>query len=116
MPSESPVSRDHYSTIRTGDLVVDLETSVVTANGERVWLTAKEYGILELLSLHRGPPSPRRCFLATSTAEGTSRGSGSSVFLSAICAKSWHMRRAVNTISRPFAVGAIGSAIWWKYL
>ena len=42
------------STIRTGDLVVDLETRVVTADGKPVRLTAKEYSILELLSLRQG--------------------------------------------------------------
>lgn len=41
------------STIRTGDLVVDLETGVVTADGKRVWLTKKEYCIFELLSLRQ---------------------------------------------------------------
>jgi two-component system, cell cycle response regulator CtrA len=35
--------------IRTGDLVVDIETRVVTAAGKPVRLTGKEYGILELL-------------------------------------------------------------------
>jgi two-component system cell cycle response regulator CtrA len=44
---------NHQSTIRTGDLAVDLETGVVTADGKRVWLTEKEYCIFELLSLRQ---------------------------------------------------------------
>jgi two-component system cell cycle response regulator CtrA len=50
MPSEYP----HQSTIRVRDLVVDLETRVVTVNGKPVRLTSKEYSILELLSLRQG--------------------------------------------------------------
>jgi DNA-binding response OmpR family regulator len=47
-------ARNHQSKIRTGDLVVDLETRVVTADGKPVRLTAKEYSILELFSLRQG--------------------------------------------------------------
>jgi two-component system, cell cycle response regulator CtrA len=48
-------SRGHaQSTIQTGDLTVDLDTKKVEINGIRVHLTAKEYKILELLSLRRG--------------------------------------------------------------
>jgi two-component system, cell cycle response regulator CtrA len=47
-------ARNHQSKIRTGDLVVHLETRVVTADGKPVRLTAKEYSILELLSLRQG--------------------------------------------------------------
>jgi two-component system, cell cycle response regulator CtrA len=42
------------STVRTGDLVVDLNTRVVSVDDQPVHLTGKEYGILELLSLHKG--------------------------------------------------------------
>ena len=45
---------DRPSTIQTGELVVDLETRVVSVNDKRVRLTGKEYGILELLSLWQG--------------------------------------------------------------
>ena len=45
---------NHPSTIRTGDLVVDLATRVVTADAKPVRLTGKEYSILELLSLRKG--------------------------------------------------------------
>jgi two-component system cell cycle response regulator CtrA len=47
-------ARNHQSKIRTGDLLVDLETHVVTADGKPVPLTGKEYSILELLSLRQG--------------------------------------------------------------
>jgi two-component system cell cycle response regulator CtrA len=46
-------TRNHESKIRTGDLLVDLETHVVTADGKPVGLTGKEYSILELLSLRQ---------------------------------------------------------------
>ena len=49
----SSPARNHQSNIRTGPLVVDLETGVVTADGKPVRLTAREYSILELLSLRR---------------------------------------------------------------
>ena len=44
------------STIRTGKLVVNLDTRVVSVDSQPVHLTGKEYGILELLSLRKGPP------------------------------------------------------------
>ena len=47
-------ARNHQSKIRTGDLLVDLETHVVTADGKPVGLTGKEYSILELLSWRKG--------------------------------------------------------------
>jgi two-component system cell cycle response regulator CtrA len=47
-------ARNLQSKIRTGDLLVDLETHVVTADGKPVPLTGKEYSILELLSLRQG--------------------------------------------------------------
>jgi two-component system cell cycle response regulator CtrA len=42
------------STIRTGKLVVNLNRRIVTIDDQPVHLTAKEYGILELLSLRKG--------------------------------------------------------------
>jgi DNA-binding response OmpR family regulator len=49
----SPV-RDHLSMIRNGDLIIDLERRIVTADGKPIRLTGKECGILELLSLRLG--------------------------------------------------------------
>jgi two-component system cell cycle response regulator CtrA len=45
---------NRQSTIRTGDLVVDLKTRIVSVDGKLVPLTGKEYSILELLSLRKG--------------------------------------------------------------
>jgi two-component system cell cycle response regulator CtrA len=51
------------STIQTGDLVVHLNTRVVSVNDQPVHLTGKEYGILELLSLRQGTPVTKEMFL-----------------------------------------------------
>jgi len=42
------------SVIRTGKLVVNLDTRIVSVDDRAVHLTGKEYGLLELLSLHKG--------------------------------------------------------------
>ena len=42
------------STIRSGDLVVDLDSRVVLVDDKPVRLTGKEYSVLELLSLGQG--------------------------------------------------------------
>ena len=47
-------ARNRQSTIRTGDLVIDLETRVVSVHDSPVRLTGKEYCIVELLSLRKG--------------------------------------------------------------
>ena len=47
-------ARTRQSTIRTGDLVIDLETRIVSVHDKRVRLTGKEYSIVELLSLRKG--------------------------------------------------------------
>ena len=51
------------STIRTGKLVVNLDTRVVSADDQPVHLTGKEYGILELLSLRKGTTLTKEMFL-----------------------------------------------------
>ena len=57
-------SKDHSeSTIRTGKLVVNLDTRVVSVDDQPVYLTAKEYGILELLSLRKGTTLTKEMFL-----------------------------------------------------
>ena len=49
-----PVSaRNRQSEIQTGDIVVDLETRVVSVHDKPVPLTGKEYCIFELLSLRK---------------------------------------------------------------
>ena len=45
---------DRGSTIRIGNLVLNLKTSVVSVDDKPVRLTDKEYSILELLSLRQG--------------------------------------------------------------
>ena len=47
-------ARIRQSEIRTGELVVDLETRVVSVHDKPVPLTGKEYCIFELLSLRKG--------------------------------------------------------------
>jgi two-component system cell cycle response regulator CtrA len=51
------------STIRTGKLVVSLENHVVTVDDHPLHLTAKEYGIIELLSLRKGTTLTKEMFL-----------------------------------------------------
>jgi len=54
---------NHQSKIRTRDLVIDLETRVVTADGMPVRLTGMEYSILELLSRRKGGTVTKEMFL-----------------------------------------------------
>jgi two-component system cell cycle response regulator CtrA len=51
------------STIRTGKLVVNLDTRIVSVDDQPVHLTAKEYGILELLNLRKGTTLTKEMFL-----------------------------------------------------
>ena len=51
------------STIRTGKLTVSLDNRTVTAGERPLHLTAKEYGILELLSLRKGMTLTKEMFL-----------------------------------------------------
>jgi two-component system cell cycle response regulator CtrA len=51
------------TTIRTGKFVVNLDTRVVSVDERPVHLTGKEYGILELLSLHKGTTMTKEMFL-----------------------------------------------------
>ena len=49
--------------IRTGKLVVDVDSRSVEVEGHPLHLTRKEYGILELLSLHKGTILSQEMFL-----------------------------------------------------
>jgi two-component system cell cycle response regulator CtrA len=51
------------SAIRTGRLVVDLATRVVSVDDQPVRLTGKEYGILELLCQRKGTTLTKDMFL-----------------------------------------------------
>src|ERR1700755_1908960 len=51
------------SVIKTGKLVVNLDTRTVEVGGQPLHLTGKEYGILELLSLRKGTTLTKEMFL-----------------------------------------------------
>ena len=51
------------SLIRTGKLTVNLDSRVVSVDDHPLHLTAKEYGILELLSLRKGTTLTKEMFL-----------------------------------------------------
>jgi len=55
---------DRPSTIRTGDLVVDLDSRLVSVHDMPVRLTGKEYSILELLSLRQGTTVTKEMLLS----------------------------------------------------
>jgi two-component system cell cycle response regulator CtrA len=57
-------SKGHsHSVIKTGKLMVNLDTRTVEASGQPLHLTGKEYGILELLSLRKGTTLTKEMFL-----------------------------------------------------
>lgn len=47
-------TRQSRSVLELGDVLVDTKARSVTRDGEEVSLTAREYGVLEYLALHRG--------------------------------------------------------------
>jgi two-component system cell cycle response regulator CtrA len=51
------------SVIRTGKLLVNLDSRIVEVEGQPLHLTGKEYGILELLSLRKGTTLTKEMFL-----------------------------------------------------
>ena len=58
-------SKGHaQSVITTGDLVVNLDEKTVSIAGARVYLTGKEYQMLELLSLRKGTTLSKNMFLS----------------------------------------------------
>ncbi|MDO5622382.1 MAG: response regulator transcription factor [Paracoccus sp. (in: a-proteobacteria)] len=57
-------SKGHsHAVIRTGDMVVDIDSRSVEVGGKLVNLTGKEYQILELLSLRKGTTLTKEMFL-----------------------------------------------------
>jgi two-component system, cell cycle response regulator CtrA len=57
-------SKGHtQSIIQAGDLTVNLDTKTVEVSAQRVYLTAKEYQMLELLSLRKGMTLTKEMFL-----------------------------------------------------
>lgn len=58
-------SRGHaQSVIQIGNISVNLDTRSVVIDGNKVHLTGKEYGILELLSLRKGSTLTKEMFLS----------------------------------------------------
>jgi len=51
------------SVIRTGKLLVNLDSHTAEVDGQPLRVTRKEYGILELLSLRKGTPITKKMFL-----------------------------------------------------
>src|SRR6202049_3627441 len=51
------------SVIQTGDLLLNLDAQTVEGNGQQVYLTRKEYQMLELLSLRKGTTLTKEMFL-----------------------------------------------------
>ncbi len=49
----APLEGDAGSVIQTGDLIVNLDSKAVEINGARVYLTDKEYQMLEPLTLRK---------------------------------------------------------------
>ncbi len=57
-------SKGHaQSVIQTGDLVVNLDSKTAEIGARPVYLTSKEYQMLELLSLRKGAPISKEMFL-----------------------------------------------------
>src|SRR5437870_11185458 len=57
-------SKGHaQSVIETGDLRVNLDAKTADIGGQRVYLTSKEYQMLELLALRRGSTLTKEMFL-----------------------------------------------------
>ena len=57
-------SKGHaQSVVQSGDLVVNLDAKTTEVNGTRVYLTGKEYQVLELLSLRKGMTISKEMFL-----------------------------------------------------
>ena len=52
------------STVRTGDLVVDLKTRIVSVHDKLVRMTGTEYSIVELLSLRKGTTVTKKMLVA----------------------------------------------------
>jgi two-component system cell cycle response regulator CtrA len=63
--AEDTIGQSHSgSIIRTGKLVVNVDTRVASVDGLPVRLTGKEFAILELLSLRKGTILTKEMFLS----------------------------------------------------
>jgi two-component system, cell cycle response regulator CtrA len=71
MKIDDTISQSHSeSIIRTGKLIVNLDTQVVSVGGRAVHLTGKEFAILELLSRRKGTILTKEMFLSHLYGEG----------------------------------------------
>ena len=61
--SRSDQVRPNQSVIETGDLKVNLDDKTAEIGGQRVYLTSKEYQMLELLALRKGSTITKEMFL-----------------------------------------------------
>jgi two-component system cell cycle response regulator CtrA len=52
-----------HSMIRTGKLVLDIDSRTAAVDDQQVRLTSKEYGVLEVLSLRKGTPLTKEILL-----------------------------------------------------
>jgi response regulator RpfG family c-di-GMP phosphodiesterase len=94
-------SKGHaQSVIQTGDLIVNVDTKKVEVNGAPVYLTGKEYKMLELLALRKGITITKETFLNYFMAAWTSRKPGSSTFSCANYARSLPVHRAAMSLLR----------------
>ena len=104
-------ARTRESTIRTGDLVVDLETRIVSVHDKPVRLTGKEYSIVELLSLRKGTTVTKEMLVGHLYGGVDEPGLKISMCLSAICAKSWRRRWAAATLLSYYNLWTL-SGLW----
>ena len=56
-------SKGHAGSVQTGDLIVSLDNKTVEINSARVYLTDKEYQMLELLTLRKSMTITKDMFL-----------------------------------------------------
>jgi DNA-binding response OmpR family regulator len=99
--------RTYASQVQTSKVLINLDERVVSVDDQPVHLTRKEYGILELLSRHKGTTLTKEMFLHTSTAECTSPTSRSSTCWSANYARNLLGRPVENITSRRYGVAAM---------
>jgi two-component system, cell cycle response regulator CtrA len=110
------------STIRTGKLVVNLETRDVSVDDQPVRLTCKEYGILELLSLRKGTTLTKEMFLnhlyggidepelkiidvfVCKLRQKLAQATGGEHYIETVWGRGYMLRDAVETLAAPIAV------------
>ena len=76
------------STIRTGNLAVNIDEGLVSVDGDPVKLTPREYEILELLYSRRGTIVTKEMFLTAFMPASMNRSKKSSISSSVSCGKS----------------------------